>query len=203
MIVTKEWLKERSACNDGVKWFEGQKETDGVKVVEKLIKEKQLNWANWLVVRLMSTHKMKIEYAVFAAERVIEIYEKEYPNDKRPRQAIEAAKVYIKDPNEKNRAAAYAAYAATYAATYASDAAAHAAYATYAATYAADAAHASDAAAHAAYATAHAAYATYAADAATYAATYASDAAAHAAYAAIRKKILEYGLSLLEGVSHV
>ena len=82
-------------------------------------------------------------FAIDCAERVLPIFEAKYPNDQRPRQAIQAAKDYMagKITREALRAAAYAAYAA--------DAAAYAAYAACAA-YAADAA----CAAYAAYAAA-------------------------------------------------
>ena len=106
--------------------------------MEKLIKEKHLDWANWTIVRVMD-YKQYVSYAVFAAEQVIQIYEKKYPDDKRSREAIEAAKKCIKNPSEKNKKAADAAAdAAAHAAAYA---AAHAA--AYAAAHAA-----ADAAAH-------------------------------------------------------
>ena len=89
MIISKEWLKEKSACSDGVKWFNAQKETNAIKVIKKLIKENQSSWANWTIVRVMN-YKKYVSYAVFAAEQVIDIFEKKYPNDKRPRAAIEA-----------------------------------------------------------------------------------------------------------------
>lgn len=90
MNITKEWLKEKGACSAGAEWFLKQKETDGVNVVKKLIKENQLDWANWLIVRIMD-YKQYVSYAVYAAEQVIDIYEKKYPGDDRPRKAIEAA----------------------------------------------------------------------------------------------------------------
>ena len=47
------------------------------------------------------------------SERVLHIFETKYPNDARPRQAIEAARRYAENPTEENRAAArVAAYAA-------------------------------------------------------------------------------------------
>ena len=58
---------------------------------------------------------MLVQYAVFAAEQVIDLFEQKYPDDKRPREAIEAAKKCIDDPSEKNKVAA-AAYTAAYAA---------------------------------------------------------------------------------------
>ena len=170
MKLTEQWLREKSACSEGVEWFLKQKEIDVVKVLKKLIKEKKLPWANWTIVRVMN-YKQRVQYAVFAAEQVIGIFEKEYPDDKRPRQAIEAAKKCIENPSKENKKAAADAYAAADAAASAAAAAAHAA---------------------AAAAAAAAAYAAYA-DAAAAAA-----AAAYAAADTMRIKILEYGIKLLK-----
>ena len=82
------------------------------KVCLKLIKVKRLDWANWLVVRLMN-HEQQIQYAIYAAEQVIDIYEKQYPGEDRPRKAIEAAKEYLKAKTAVDAArAARAAWAA-------------------------------------------------------------------------------------------
>jgi len=167
--ITKEWLREKRACAEGYDWFVRQHARDEVKVLEHLIAEEKFDWANWLIVRRMARPQY-LQYAVFAAEKVIDIFEKKYPNDKRPREAIEAARKCIEDDTQENRA--YAADAAAYA--YAYDAAAYAAYA------------AADAAAYA-----------YAYDAAAYAAAYA--AADAAARTEMRKRILSYGISLLKG----
>ena len=179
--LTLRFLQSKGACSDGVAWFKAQKETDIIKVLHALEIDNHWNWANWLIVRVMSRPQY-LSYAIFAAEQVIETYEKRYPGNAKPRRAIEAAKAVLKNDTPKNRDAAYAAadaadaYADAADATYADAAAA--AYAAYAAAYAADAY--------------GAAYATYAADAA-------ADAAAADAYAdALRKKILEYGISLLK-----
>ena len=64
-----------------------------------------------------------VKSAIFAAEQVIDIFEKYDKDDKRPREAIEAAKKYLADPSKKNQSAARAADAAARAA----DAAARAA----------------------------------------------------------------------------
>jgi hypothetical protein len=74
------------------------------------------------------THMQRVKWAVLCAESVLSIYEKNYPNDNRPRAAIDAARTWMNNPSEENRlAAVYAAYAAAYAAGAA--AAADAAYA--------------------------------------------------------------------------
>ena len=138
MKISIKWLEKNGACSEGKEWFQNQQETDGVLVIKKLIGEKQYNWANWTIVRLM-THKQKVQYAVYAAEQVIEIFEKKYQNDKRPREAIEAAKAYLKDPSDKNKNAAANAANAAYAAAYSAYSAysADAAYSAYAAANAA------------------------------------------------------------------
>ena len=121
MKLSVDWLKEKGACSEGVEWFAAQKETDGLKVVKKLAVEDKLSWANWTIVRIME-YSDYVRYAVFAAEQVLDIFEKKYPNDKRPRLAIEAAKKCIDNPSDKNKKVAYAAaYAAdaAYAAAYA------------------------------------------------------------------------------------
>ncbi len=177
--ITVEWLKEIEACPEAVREFSEQKENRPVPLLKKMIRLDRLDWANWLVVRLM-TYKQYVSYAVYAAERVVSIYEKKYPNDDRPRKAIKAAKECIKFPTKKNKdAAAYAA-----ADAYAADAYAAAAAAVRAA---ADAAYA--AAADAAYAAADAA-----ADAA--AAAYAAVRAADAARKKMKIRILKYGIKL-------
>jgi len=179
MKITKEFLKEENACRSGYEWWlsncEGLSNQDQI----KKLAEHRNDWANWLLVRVLP-YKQRIMYAVFAAEQVIDIYEKKYPDNKKPRLAIEAAKKCIKNPSSKNKKDA----------AYAADAADDAAYAT---AYAAAAA----AAAYAAYA---AAYAAYAADDAAYAAAAAAYAAADdAAYARkeMQGKIINYGISLL------
>lgn len=62
-----------------------------------------------------------VALAIYAAELVIKLFEQKYPDDKRPRKAIQAAKAWLKNPTEENRkkassAAYYAAYAASSAA---------------------------------------------------------------------------------------
>jgi len=203
MKISLTSLRKLKPCESGYKWChknfkKGQ--NDLAEVLRNLNNDNHYDWANWLIVRHM-TYEQQIKYAIFVAEQVIDIFEKKYPKDDRPRKAIEAAKEYLK--TKAAYAAAYAAYAADAAdAAYAADAAADAAYAAADAAYAADAAaYAADAAdaARAAYAAAYAARAAdaaYAADAAAdaaYAAAYAADAAAE-----LKEKIIEYGISLIE-----
>jgi len=177
--IDLKWLESKGACPEAVAWF---KTYDGPKEIEPLAEEMirlgHLEWLNWGLVRLM-TKKQAVEYAIYAAEQVLSIYEDKYPKDDRPRKAIEAAKGYL-----AGRGTAHTAARAAYAAAYAARAAC-AAYAAYAAR-----------AARAAYAAAYAARAAYAACAAC--AAYAARAAASAAeYKTMLERICRRGILIL------
>ena len=118
-----------------------------------ILESNGLDYALWFLRVLPEEHHGKIRHlAADCAERVLHIFEIEYPEDKRPREAIQAARDFADGKITKDEMAAAASAAA---AAYASASAAAAAYA-----YAAYAAYAA-AAAYAAYAAA--AYAAYAA----------------------------------------
>jgi branched-subunit amino acid aminotransferase/4-amino-4-deoxychorismate lyase len=166
--ITIKLLHNLGACSEGIDWFQNQKETRADKVINALMKANKFDWANWLIVRLMS-HKNQVRYAVYAAELVLPIFKKKYPKDKRPRKAIQTTKRWLKSPTEENRIAAYA-IAASYAA--------NVAYAAYCAVYAV---------------TAAADVFVTSADAASYAA---ADAAKNKKET--REKIIKYGLKLIK-----
>jgi hypothetical protein len=119
--ITLEWLRSQDACEESIKAWHKETDHNTFATLNRLI-DKNPKWGNWLICRLMNK-KQSVQYAIFAAEQVIDIYEGKYPNDKRPRNAIEAAKAYLKNPSKKTKAYAFAA---AYAAA---DAAAAAAYA--------------------------------------------------------------------------
>ena len=54
--------------------FRDQEERDTIKVLQGAMEINKFDWTNWLIVRLMN-RKQKIQYAIFAAEQVIGIYE--------------------------------------------------------------------------------------------------------------------------------
>jgi len=225
MKISTEWLEKVEACPEARKWFQNQTETDAVKVARKLIGSRRLDWCNWGLSRALD-QKNKIRYAVFAAEQVIDLFERQYPDDKRARKAIAAAKKVLKLDTPKSRAAAAsaaaaAAYAASSAAAFSAAAAAYAASSAAVAAASSAAAAAAYAASSAAVAAASSAVAAASAAAASSAASSSSSAAAAAAYAAaadavffsasasvffsaadagkdVELKIIEYGISLLK-----
>ena len=84
------------------------------------------------------THAKWVQWAIACAEHTLHLFEDKHTGDARPRQALDAAREWLRSPTTK---AAYAAAYAANAAAYAADAANAAAYAAYAAD-AADAARA-------------------------------------------------------------
>jgi hypothetical protein len=171
--ISKKWLKSLNPCSNGYEYWLKQNKPYLPDFLRQCLKDDHFNWANWLIVRCLDK-KGKQRYGVFAAEQVLHIFEKQWSNDDRPRKAIEAAKIVIKRDTKKNRIAAAAAYTAAAAAS----------------------ASAADAASAAASAAAYTA-ADYAAAAAAYAAAYTADAAD----AVLKLKIIEYGISLINGSS--
>jgi hypothetical protein len=195
-MITTKWLRDNSACEDGIKIFASVfgDNAELKTIINYAIEQKSgklLDYANWLVVRCMN-RTSQIKYAIYVAEQVLHIFEEKYPDDARPRKAIQAAKKYLKKRTKNNDIAdaANAAYAsanaAAYSATYAI-AAADAAYATYAVAYAT---YVADIAADANAASANAAYAAYASANAAYAA---------ANVAGMKISILNKGIELIYG----
>ena len=203
MKITKQEIKDLHPCRSGWEWYcEKERPVDLEALLIEMDSHNPVD-ARWLFTKLMNKIQC-VKIAVFAAEQVIDLFENKYPDDDRPRHAIELAKVYIKTPDMGSADAAHAAAAAAAAAAHTADAA----------DAAAAAAHAADAAAYVAYtAAAHAdaaAYVAYtaAAHAADDAAYVAYTAAAYVAYtdaatdaaaaAAIRIKIIKEAVRILD-----
>lgn len=217
MKLTLEMLKEATKDQSIIDWFIGQNDTDFVSLINKAFEsgsENILDFFNFRIARLLD-RTGKIKYAVFAAEQVIGIFEKKYPDDKRPREAIDAAKKAIENDTKENRKAADTAEDAVYNfieefadddeenIKYAADeAVSNAAWAAMTAVGIAArrcginaiySAHTAGYASNAAYA--DAAFIAYSADEGDYA--FFIKFAAYAAYG-MRIKILRYGITLIE-----
>jgi hypothetical protein len=78
--------------------------------------EKQSDKECWQEMKIIKAYKWtkkdSVALSIFAAELVLDIYEKQYPDNDRPRKAIEAAKKVLQRDNEKNRSAAASAWSA-------------------------------------------------------------------------------------------
>jgi len=124
MNIDKEYLKRLSPCADRLEnylnhYAEWSGSLSGFLDLDKITRKDKM----WVFVRSVSTD-LKRKFAIEVAESVLHIFEEKYPNDKRPREAIVAAKLFLNGKLSRKAAAAYAAYAA---AAYADAAAAYAA----------------------------------------------------------------------------
>jgi hypothetical protein len=169
------------ACREGKNWLADHwpAERSEWTIAEALEAGCEISHAVWLAARVSPAYlRAVVVWAADCAERVLPVFEGRYPNDKRPRAAIEATRRCIDDPSADNRQSTAAAYAAARSAANFAAAAANRAYAADAAAKA----YAADAAARAADAAADA-YAAAAAERDAFAAAAADDAAVDA-YAA-------------------
>ena len=188
---TDEHLKTLNPCANGYEWYAKNCRDKGIdntaQIIDLLIKDDRLEWANWTIARALSGEN-RIRYAIFAAEQVIDIFERKYPKDDRPRKAIEAAKAVLKNDNEKTKsAAAESAESAGFAAWSATSAARSAGFA---AEFAArSVARSAESARSAAWSTAESA------GLAAWSATWSAESAAESA---MKEKIIRYGVGLLK-----
>ena len=119
MKLTKEFLQEKSASPSGIQWYVENKEPDTVedcvaKLLADLKQGETLAYANWLLSKTLNTDNCR-RYAIFAARQVLHIFEEKYPDDKRPRLAIETAEKYLRTHSEEDRKIADdAAYSVAY-----------------------------------------------------------------------------------------
>ena len=195
MKITKKWLKEKEVYEDGVECFleKNLENIDALELISVLIKDNKFKYANWLIPHLLP-HREQVQYAVFAAEPVVEIFEKIYKKEKALKNALEAAKNWLENPSKENRQACEVAACA----------ARSVAEAVAAVEAAADAVDATKAAARAACAAAWTACAAAwaperAAGAAAEATGWAADAAAGTAAAdTALLKTINYGIELLK-----
>ena len=130
MRVTEKQLIDAGCCQDGTyKYFRysGRKRWDADKLLKLAIRAKDYRSAATAISKMMN-RRQRVTWAIWCAERVINIYEDSHIDDSRPRDAIKAAKAWLKNPAAANaaanaanaaaNAAAYAAYAAAYAYAY-------------------------------------------------------------------------------------
>ena len=151
MKLTRQNILDLNPCREGLV-FARSHDFDAVKIYHTCPRG---DWLIWLLRRTNTiTKPQAVLLAVTCAEHVLEIFEKKYPGEKRPRLAIDSVKNWLANPTEENRktcriaadAAAYAAADAAYTAASAAYTAASAAYAAAAYTAAAAAYAADDAA---------------------------------------------------------
>lgn len=121
-----EKLKKRGACNEGLDYLKTLEIEEPEEIFQHYLKEKKYQELAYGIAFLM-TKKQRVKWSIFSAESCLENYEKAFPNDDRPRLAIEATKEYLKNPCEKTRSAAGSAVRSAVRSAWSADAAGSAA----------------------------------------------------------------------------
>ena len=107
-------LTKINACSDALRWL-------GDRDAKAMYNDcKRGDWLIWLAIRLPNIDENKLHLlACDIARTVLPIYENQYPNDDRPRKAIEAKEAWVRGEinDEQLSAARDAAKAAAYAMT--------------------------------------------------------------------------------------
>ena len=106
-----DFLVSKNACSDGLEWGRDKSLEEIWNTCERA------DWMMWLYKYLSPKKKKALKVAIYSAELVLPIFEKQYPNDKRPREAIESAKRVLKNDTKKNRDLASASSASAYSAS--------------------------------------------------------------------------------------
>lgn len=75
--LTTDKLRQLGACVEAYKWVAQKEEQSYIDIIEKSIIEDHMDWANWLLLRILDPEQ-RLKYAKFASEQV---YRKEI-NDK-------------------------------------------------------------------------------------------------------------------------
>jgi len=108
---------------------------------KSIIQDDKEVWEKMRIIKSWRwTKKDSVLFAICAARLVLKNFEKEYPNDNRPRKAIEAAEKYIKNPTVKNKNTARSARSAAWSAASAARSARSAARSTRSAAWSAESA---------------------------------------------------------------
>ena len=80
---------------------------------KSIIQDDKGCWSEMRIVKAWNWKKKdSVSLSIFSAELCLKNFEKYYPDDKRPREAIEAAKRVLADDTAKNRSAAWSAWSA-------------------------------------------------------------------------------------------
>lgn len=100
MNITEDFFEKDNTCSEIIKLLSSP---NIHKIIFNRFKGESLfKWFNQKMVKFMN-QKQHIKYAMFAAELVLPIFERQFPYKKGPREVIDTSKKYLKDPSEENR----------------------------------------------------------------------------------------------------
>ncbi len=80
--ITTRWLKSKGACQEAIDAFEKQDLDDPIEVLEFLVEEgrrkrEKLDWAIWLIQKLMSSRQKRL-FAIYMTEQTLSHFENKH-----------------------------------------------------------------------------------------------------------------------------
>lgn len=109
MKTTLNQIKQFNPCADGwrklITYLGPDFPADKEFPVSEVVKSNGIPDTFWLLRRIMEPEALKrlvVEFACDCAERVLPIYESQYPDGPAPRRAIEATREWLENPTEEN-----------------------------------------------------------------------------------------------------
>ena len=103
MKLTKHWIRKWQPCLEAIEWAEEQDTRDVFELIERLKKLKRYDWIIWAIPRLLKTKRDRVRFAVYAAKLALPNFEKEYSNNKQPREAINLVEKWLRNPRSVTR----------------------------------------------------------------------------------------------------
>jgi len=104
MKLTKEFLKDNNAYTELMVWFKKRFSCgeESEKVIAKLMLDGWFRQANWLLTRILDA-KQNAEYAIYAAELALPIFERNRPGDDNAARMIKKIKKCLLNHSKKNQ----------------------------------------------------------------------------------------------------
>ena len=112
MNITIDFLRKNGACTLAIIDF-SKKFGDEASLHDTCMwwmEIKKFNWIEWLIEYCIPDKKTAVELAVFSSKLVLPIFENQYPNDNRPRKAIEFTEEWLNNGNIPTFDVAYDVY---------------------------------------------------------------------------------------------
>src|ERR1700761_6552687 len=95
-------LKSYHPCSEGIKWARTQES-----LAQAWEACERSDWMLWIIDRKCPlTQGLAVRLAIKFADKQLHEFEKAYPSDKRPREALNAAMAWVDNPCEETRNAA-------------------------------------------------------------------------------------------------
>jgi hypothetical protein len=99
--ITNKWIKKEKPCQSALNWWDG-KERDPITILKNLIFEKHYDWAIWFIASIMN-YNDHLSLFMYVCKQLINVYEKQHPNNKKLRKNIELLTEYIKNSKVRNK----------------------------------------------------------------------------------------------------